>query len=571
MAVRIIPAQRSQQASATQASLLRVAAYARVSTDHEEQETSYEAQVNHYRTYISNHVGWTLVAVYADEGISGTSTAKREQFNQMIRDCEDGKIDMVITKSISRWARNTLDSLSYIRKLKALGIPVIFEKENINTMGSSGELLLTIMSSLAQQESQSISQNVRMGIQYSFQQGKPMLCYSRFLGYTKNPGETALTIVPEEAEHVRRIYRLFLEGYGAGEIAREMEKLGVRAPGGGERWEVNTVKSMLRNEKYMGDLLLQKSYTEDFLTRKTVKNDGRYPQYYVENAHPPIVPREVFMRVQGELMHQKQVKLETGKRLRTTHSLALFGKVACGECGSLYRRYIGYQKNEPNKWRCKARISKRHTCTGGMVTEEELFQTAVTAFNRLPEQREKLIRMEERILWGPLDRISRELKAIDSRKKELEDIISDCAASGHMDRRTMYLYGGDKESDASVEAAVEHISEELASLNEKQDELLCQKGDLGIQEANVHTLLKLTNALMRVEGTPDGAGDSVRSAACYDIADFYERTDRMTQWGPVQEYDDALTKRFVECFIVQQDGILVRFKAGVEVMVAQPH
>ena len=206
-----------------------------------------------------------------------------------------------------------------------------------------------------------------------------------------------------------------------------------------------------------------------------------------------------------------------------------------------------------------------------MVTEEELFQTAVTAFNRLPEHREKLIRMEERILWGPLDRISRELKAIDSRKKELEDIISDYAASGHMDRRTMYLYGGDTESDASVVAAVEHISEELASLNEKQDELLCQKGDLGIQEANVHTLLKLTNALMRVEGTPDGAGDSVRSAACYDIADFYERTDRMTQWGPVQEYDDALTKRFVKCFIVQQDGILVRFKAGVEVMVAQSH
>ena len=480
------------------------------------------------------------------------------------------KIDMVITKSISRWARNTLDSLSYIRKLKALGIPVVFEKENINTMGSSGELLLTIMSSLAQQESQSISQNVRMGIQYSFQQGKPMLCYSRFLGYTKNPGETALTIVPEEAEHVRRIFRLFLEGYGTGEIAREMEKLGVKSPGGGEHWAQKTVKSMLRNEKYMGDLLLQKSFTEDFLTRKCVKNDGQYPQYYVENAHPPIVPREVFLRVQGELMRQQQVKQETGKRLRTTHSLALFGKVRCGECGSLYRRYIGYQKNEPTKWRCKARISKRHACMGRMVTEEELFQTAVTAFNRLPEQREKLIRMEERILWGPLDRVSREVEDIDSRKKELEGIISDYAASGHMDRRTMYLYGGDTDSDASVEAAVEHISEELASLNEKRDELLCQKGDLGIQEANVHSLLKLTNALMRAEGAPDGAGGSERPAACYDIADFYERTDRMTQWGPVREYDDALVKRFVECFIVQQNGILVQFKAGVDVNVMTP-
>lgn len=570
MAVRIISAQRTQQTSAAQPSILRVAAYARVSTDHEEQETSYEAQVNHYTNYISNHVGWTLVAVYADEGITGTSTAKREQFNQMIRDCEDGKIDMVITKSISRWARNTLDSLSYIRKLKALGIPVIFEKENINTMGSSGELLLTIMSSLAQQESQSISQNVRMGIQYSFQQGKPMLCHSRFLGYTKNPGKTALTIVPEEAEHVRRIFRLFLEGYGTGEIAREMERLGIKSPGGGEHWVQKTVQSMLKNEKYMGDLLLQKSFTEDFLTKKNVKNEGQFPQYYVENAHPPIVPKEVFMRVQGELMRQEQVKQETGKRLRTTHSLALFGKVKCGECGSLYRRYIGYQKNEPNKWRCKTRVSRYHACTGRMVTEEELFQTTVIAFNRLPEQRENLIRMEERILWGPLDRVSREIDAIDSRKKELEGIISDYAASGHMDRRTLFLFGGDTESETTVESALDGISEELASLDEKRDELLCQKGDLGIQEANVHSLLKLTNALMRAEGAPDGAGDIERPAACYDIADFYERTDRMTQWGPLREYNDALVKRFVECFIVQQNGILVQFKAGVDVNVMTP-
>ena len=198
MAVRIIPAQVRHGAAGTLTNnkILRVAAYARVSTDNEEQETSYEAQVTHYTEYINNHDDWTLVGVFADEGISGTSTAKREQFNKLIEACENGEVDMVITKSISRWARNTLDSLNYIRKLKALGIPIMFEKEGINTMGSSGELLITIMSSLAQQESQSISQNVRIGLQFGFQQGKPMLNQSRFMGYTKKRGDKVLTIVP---------------------------------------------------------------------------------------------------------------------------------------------------------------------------------------------------------------------------------------------------------------------------------------------------------------------------------------------------------------------------------------
>jgi hypothetical protein len=205
-----------------------------------------------------------------------------------------------------------------------------------------------------------------------------------------------------------------------------------------------------------------------------------------------------------------------------------------------------------------------------MVTEEELFQTTVIAFNRLPEQRENLIRMEERILWGPLDRVSREIDAIDSRKKELEDIISEYAASGSMDRRTLFLYGGDSGSEATVESALDGIGEELASLNEKRDELLCQKGDLGIQAANIHTLLKFINALMRVDGEPDGAGDSERPAACYDLADFFERTDCISQWGPVKEYDDTMVNRFIKCFTVTHDGIVVVFKAGLEVEVMTP-
>ena len=196
---------------------LRVAAYCRVSTDSDEQAGSYEAQIEHYTTKIQSTAGWTPAGIYADDGISATSMHKREQFNKMISDCHAGKIDLVITKSISRFARNTVDCLKTIRELKELNIPVIFEKENINTMESSGELLITIMASLSQQESQSISQNVKMGIQYRFQQGKVRVNHSRFLGYTKDPTTGGLVIVDKEAAVVRRIYRDFLDGAGFAE------------------------------------------------------------------------------------------------------------------------------------------------------------------------------------------------------------------------------------------------------------------------------------------------------------------------------------------------------------------
>ena len=571
MAVRIIPAQQvARRSGVEEHKTLRVADYARVSTDEEAQESSYEAQVQHYTEYINNHEGWTLVSVFADEGISGTSTAKREQFNKMIAACENGEVDMVITKSISRWARNTLDSLNYIRKLKALGIRVIFEKENIDTMGTSGELLITIMSSLAQQESQSISQNVRMGMQYEFQQGKPMLCHTRFMGYTKEKGDKALSIVPEDAETVRLIYRLFLEGYGIGEIARELERRGKKTPCGCEKWPHTTVRSMLKNEKFMGDLLLQKSFIEDFLTKKSVKNEGQFPQYYVENAHPPIVPKEVFFRVQGKLMQMENEKAVTGKSARLTKKNAIFGIVYCGKCGENYRRY----KERGNvKWRCGKRVTERHSCEGRAVPEDEIYGALLAAFRELPEKRDELIRMQERILWGPLDQTSRELDAIDKRKDELEAIISDYAATGHLDRRTLFVYC--EEEEPTEEAAIDRISAELDELEKKRNGLLIRKGDLGIQEANLHTLLKLVDRiLMREErpallktGTDDAAIEVARDPACYDLADFYDRTDEISQWGPVTEYDDDLVRRFVEKVTVLDNGLEVKFKAGISVKI----
>ena len=283
MAVQVIRATRTRnqmEPLADNQSLTRVAAYCRVSTDSEEQESSYEAQCQHFTSLIAERPDWILADIYADEGISGTSRKKRESFNRMMKDCEDGKIDMVITKSISRWARNTVDSLQSIRTLKDLGIPVFFEKENINTMDSRGEVLITIMSSIAQQESDSISKNVRMGLQYQMQQGVGHMNITWFLGYTRERKDGPLVIVPEEADVIRRIYRDFLNGFSPYMIAAQLEKEGVKAPSGKKTWYHSTVMNILKNEKYCGDLLMQKYYVEDFLTHKLVKNNG---QNYLPN------------------------------------------------------------------------------------------------------------------------------------------------------------------------------------------------------------------------------------------------------------------------------------------------
>ena len=269
--VTVIPARKriGNSANAEELPKLRVAAYCRVSTDSEEQATSYEAQIEHYTNYIKSNPEWELAGIFADEGITGTNTKKREEFNRMIEECMQGKIDMIITKSISRFARNTLDCLKYIRQLKEKNIPVYFEKENINTLDSKGEILLTIMASLAQQESQSLSQNVKLGIQYRYQQGKIHINHNRFLGYTKDK-DGNLVIVPEEAEIVKRIYREYLEGSSMLQIARGLEADGILTGAGNPRWHTSTINKILRNEKYIGDALLQKTYTVDFLSKKRV-------------------------------------------------------------------------------------------------------------------------------------------------------------------------------------------------------------------------------------------------------------------------------------------------------------
>lgn len=269
--------QRNHAVTSQETRKIRVAAYCRVSTDTEEQATSYQAQIAHYEEVIHRNPEWVFAGIYADDGISATSTKHREQFHQMIQDCMDGKIDMLITKSISRFARNTVDCLNYIRMLKDINIPVFFEKENINTMDAKGEVLITIMASLAQQESESISKNVKLGLQYRYQHGKVLLNSKYFLGYDKD-ADGNLVVNPKEAEVVKRIFLEYLQGSSCQKIAKGLERDGILTARGNPRWHDSTIRKILENEKYMGDALLQKTYTVDFLNKKRVKNNGIVPQ-----------------------------------------------------------------------------------------------------------------------------------------------------------------------------------------------------------------------------------------------------------------------------------------------------
>lgn len=386
--VMVIPARRQVGNTARQQDAkpkLRVAAYCRVSTDSDEQATSYEAQVEHYTEFIQKNPEWEFAGIYADDGISGTNTKNRDEFNRMIEDCEAGTIDMIITKSISRFARNTLDCLKYIRQLKDKNIPVFFEKEAINTMDAKGEVLITIMASLAQQESQSLSQNVKLGLQFRYQNGQVQVNHNHFLGYTKDD-EGNLIIDPEQAEVVKRIYREYLEGYSMDKIAKGLEADGILTGAGKTKWWTSTINKILRNEKYIGDALLQKTYTTDFLNKTRVKNNGIVPQYYVEGNHEAIIPKDIFLRVQEELVRRRVVKTSANGKKRSYSCNHCFAQIViCGECGEMFRRI--HWNNRGCKsivWRCLSRLEPTgEECHARTVNETVLENVVVQAINRL--------------------------------------------------------------------------------------------------------------------------------------------------------------------------------------------
>ena len=364
--VRIIAPTKGRAAPAVAKPVLRkVAGYARVSTDQEEQQTSYAAQVDYYTKYIQARADWTLVKVYTDEGVTGTSTRHREGFQEMVKDALDGKIDLIVTKSVSRFARNTVDSLTTIRQLKEHGTEVFFEKENIWTFDGKGELLITIMSSLAQEESRSISENVRWGHRKKFSDGKFSLNYKQFLGYDKGP-DGKLVINPEQAVVVRRIYSLFLEGNTPYQIAQILTDEGIPTPTGKSKWRYTTVRSILENETYAGDKLLQKTYSVDFLSKTRLKNHGEVQQYLVEGDHEAIIKPDTFKQVQAELKRRIRSRVK---------GVSVFcGRIVCGDCGQFYGPKVWHSNDQRYRkvvWNCNDKC-KGVKCTTPNLKEPEI-------------------------------------------------------------------------------------------------------------------------------------------------------------------------------------------------------
>jgi site-specific DNA recombinase len=470
-----------------------------------------------FRSFHSHHCErselaseWELAGIFADDGISGTNTKKREEFNRMIEECMAGDIDMIITKSISRFARNTLDCLKFIRKLKEKNIQVFFEKENINTMDSKGEVLLTIMASLAQQESQSLSQNVKLGLQYRYQNGEVQVNHNRFLGYTKDEDRN-LVIDSVEAEVIKRIYCEYLEGASLAQIGKRLEVDGILTAAGKARWRPETLKKILQNEKYIGDALLQKTYTVDFLTKKRVKNNGIVPQYYVENSHEAIIPRDLYMQVQQEMV--RRVNLHSGEaRKKRVYSskYALSSIVYCPKCGDIYRRIAWNNRGKRSfVWRCVTRVEHGpERCDAPTVQEKELQEAVIKAINM----------------------------ALGGKDDTLVDLEQNIAS---------VLALEDESSMESINAKLGELQKELLKrANAKKD-----YKDLA-DEIDRLRELKL-NAM---------AESAEREGLKQRIAEMQEfLAERKEQ---IEEYDESLVRRMVEKVTVYEKKFTVEFKSG---------
>ena len=513
--VRMIPARPAVGArkKTENAPKIRVAAYCRVSTDTDEQATSYDAQIEHYTDLIAKHPEWELAGIYADDGISGTNTKKREEFNRLIDDCMAGRVDMVISKSISRFARNTLDCLKYIRQLKEKNIAVFFEKEAINTLDAKGEVLLTIMASLAQQESQSLSQNVRLGLQYRYQQGKVQVCTNRFLGYDKDE-EGNLVINPEEAEVVKRIYREYLEGKSYYAIGQGLTADGIRTAAGNDYWLASTLKKILTNEKYIGDALLQKTVTTDFLNKKRVVNKGIVPQYYVENSHEAIIPRELFMQVKEEMVRRARLDTGTGKRRVYSGKYALSHLVYCAHCGDIFRRSQWFIRGEHIPvWRCISRLEKKKSgidCPSRTLYETDLQASVVTAFNQLVEQKEDFLpgmrlAMERMLGQSNSPRVTEIDKQLEALQKELL-------------------------KKANANQGFDSLADEIDALREEKQTLLME--------------------------------DASRAGLRQRLTEFEEFLDG--QVTGLTDYDEAMVRQLVERITVYDDHLAFEFKCGIE-------
>ena len=502
----------------------RVAAYCRVSTDREEQEHSFETQKAMYTEMIMMKPTWQTAGIYADEGITSTVAKKRPGFMKMIKDCRKGKIDMIVTKSVSRFSRNNLDCLMYVRELKQLGIPIIFEKEGINTIQVSSELLLTLFGALSQAESESISMNVKLGIRQSLKNGNVRFSYKTFLGYRKG-ADGQPEIVPEQADIVRRIYNDFLAGATYLEIAKRLTEENVPTMGGGSRWFSERIKSILKNEKYKGDALLQKTYITDPISKRVKKNNGELPMYYVENSHPAIIERRVFDKVQEEIARRagkKKVK-QTGTKTelgRYSGKYALTELLYCGECGTPYRRCT-WSRDGKKKivWRCVSRLDYgKKYCKNSPSVEESRLHNAITAAIT------KKANSEEINIGGIMDHIE--------------------------------SFGSRRDTDGIIQrqrriAEIEKVIDDLARLNSDE----AQSGELDYKFSELYA--ELYSVKDELEEMQSGA-----SALDGDMLNEMREVVTGLKNHPV-EYDDKVVRQLIDCIkVMSADTIKICFKDG---------
>ena len=529
--VIVIPATITEKTHKTRKKKLRVAAYCRVSTDDEEQLTSYRNQIEHYTNKIKQNADWKLVGIFADEGITGVMAKKRDEFLKLINLCRDGKVDVIITKSISRFSRNVADTIKYVRELKALNVAVIFEKENIDTSKMTSEMILDMYGVFAQAESESISDNVRMGKRFGYKSGKVPMQYGQILGYRRGENNEP-EIVPEEAKIIELIYYKFLEGWSLPKLSKHLEENGYKTAKGSMAWSKATIRGILTNEKYKGDVPMQKSYVVDLFSKKVAKNNGELPMYLVKNHHKPIIPREVWDKVQVVIAKRNNIKSATDmnmmKKGRYSSKYALTGLVICGDCGSQYRRTTWTANGKRIVWRCVNRLTNgKDACgTSPTIDEERLHTGIVKAMNSMIDGKEKI----QSLLNGSIAEILAapdSHKEIISLKKEIdnknEDILQ-MVADGVKNR----------ESRADITAKCRDEYEKIKKLQEK----------LNIAEVN----------------------SKMEKESCGRLREIYDTISAMP--GKITEYDDNMTRIAVtEVKILSEEKISVTLFGTVTVEV----
>lgn len=510
---------------------LRVAAYCRVSTDSDEQLTSYKTQKNVYTEMIAQKPEWCLAGIYADEGISGTRADKRDEFQKMIKACLGGKIDYIITKSVSRFARNTVECLEYVRMLKSRGIGVLFEEQNIDTLKSDSELYLVIYAGFAQSESESMSKNITWSFRKNFEEGKVTFIYGKILGYRKGDnGEPEID--EEEAVIVEKIFDFYLSGMTLRGVAEAINAEFLVIPKK-ERMSSSSILSILSNEKYCGDAILQKTITVDCISKTRRKNTGEAPMYYVQNNHPAIISREKFNKVQEELIRRKNKTPQSAKTAITStgkySKYALTEVLVCGECGSRFRRCT-WARNGKRKvvWRCTNRLDfgPKYCKNSPTVDEDKLKNAVVRAINKFNENDSTtyLMLMKATIadaigLAGNSEEIDILERKIDALNKVMMDIINKSVAEG-------------------------------SSVEDHEDEFKDIHDQIEMLEHRIGALREATNTKEEREEKEKLLQKTIEDRAAHS-----------------QKYDDTIVRQMIECIKIYHDGrIEVIFGGGISIV-----